>query len=72
MDEFNSLRRRWYAPLGSYPVFIVLDPLGRKIEEMKEAIARLESAQIEPTVDNWFENIAQGKGPAPSEAPHSG
>jgi thiol-disulfide isomerase/thioredoxin len=66
MGEFNNLRRRWYAPVGSYPVFIVLDERGGKIEEMKEAIARLEAAGIEPTVPNWFANIAAGGGPKAS------
>lgn len=64
MNEFNELRKRWYAPKGSYPVFIVLDENGEKVEEMKEAIARLEAAQIEPTVDNWFENVSQGRSAA--------
>ncbi len=72
MDEFNTLRRRWYAPIDSYPVFIVLDREGRKVEEMKEAIERLQLAQIEPTVDNWFANIAQGHGPTASESPQAG
>ena len=54
MDEFNALRRRWYAPLNSYPVFILLDDAGEKIEEMKEAIERLEQAGTEPTLSNWF------------------
>lgn len=68
MGEFNNLRRRWYAPVGSYPVFLVLDERGGKIEEMKEAIARLETAGIEPTVPNWFANIAAGRGPKASGA----
>ena len=64
MNEFNELRQRWYAPKGSYPVFVVLDENGEKVEEMKEAIVRLEAAQIEPTVDNWFQNVTQGGAPA--------
>jgi thiol-disulfide isomerase/thioredoxin len=67
MNEFNDLRRRWYAPLNSYPVFIVLDENGSKIEEMKEAVDRLQQdGMAEPTVADWFENIAGGHGPAAS------
>jgi thiol-disulfide isomerase/thioredoxin len=66
IGEFNNLRRRWYAPLGTYPVFVVLDERGGKIEEMKEAIARLEGAGVEPTVPNWFADIAAGGGPKSS------
>jgi len=54
MNEFNELRRRWYPPLNSYPVFVILDEDGHKLEEMKEAIARLELEGVEPTVANWF------------------
>jgi thiol-disulfide isomerase/thioredoxin len=58
MNEFNDLRRRWYAPLNSYPVFIVLDEDGNKIEEMKEAVERLQAeGQAEPSVAQWFESI---------------
>lgn len=67
MGEFNNLRRRWYAPVGTYPVFVVLDEQGGKIEEMKEAIARLEAAGVEATVPNWFADIAAGGGPKASE-----
>lgn len=55
MGEFNDLRRRWYAPLGSYPVVVLLDDNGEKIEEMKEAQQRLEDEGIEPTLPNWFQ-----------------
>ncbi len=72
MNEFNNLRRRWYTAMNSYPVFIVLDEQAGKIEEMKEAIARLDGEGIEPTVENWFANIAAGGGPAASEAPAAG
>lgn len=57
MNEFNNLRRRWYPALGSYPVFIVLDEDGEKIEEMREAIERLKTDGVEPTVANWFRGI---------------
>lgn len=58
MNEFNALRKRWYAKTDSYPVFILLDPDEEKIEEMKEAIDRLSAAGVEPTVDNWFADVA--------------
>jgi thiol-disulfide isomerase/thioredoxin len=58
MDEFAALRKRWYAPTDSYPVFIVLDDKGEKVEEMKEAIDRLEQAGLEPTVATWFRGLA--------------
>ena len=57
MGEFNNLRRRWYKAVGSYPVFIILDANGEKIEEMKEAVTRLEGEGVEPTVPNWFQSI---------------
>lgn len=72
MNEFNNLRRRWYLTMNSYPVFIVLDEQAGKIEEMKEAIARLSEEGVEPTVENWFGNVAGGGGPAASEAPAAG
>lgn len=57
MNEFNDLRRRWYPALNSYPVFIILDADGNKIEEMKEAIERLQGeGQSEPSVATWFES----------------
>ncbi len=58
MNEFNALRKRWYAKTDSYPVFILLDPQEQKIEEMKEAIDRLTAAGLKPTVSNWFANVA--------------
>ena len=58
MNEFNALRKRWYPKTDSYPVFVLLDKEEQKIEEMKEAIDRLDAAGIEPTVDNWFANVA--------------
>lgn len=58
MNEFNALRKRWYAKTDSYPVFILLDEQEQKIEEMKEAIERLEAAGVQPTVDAWFADVA--------------
>jgi len=54
MDEFAALRKRWYEPADSYPVFIVLDDGGNAVEEMKDAITRLEQAGVSPTVATWF------------------
>lgn len=60
MDEFNNLRKRWYPKAGSYPVLVLLDDKGEKLEEMKEAIARLEQSGTEPTLPNWFESTRPG------------
>lgn len=57
MDEFAALRKRWYEPADSYPVFIVLDREAKKIEEMKEAIDRLGQQGVEPTVAQWFRGL---------------
>jgi thiol-disulfide isomerase/thioredoxin len=54
MDEFNELRRRWADQVGSYPLLMLLDAEGQRLEEMKQAIERLEAASIEPTLANWF------------------
>lgn len=54
MDEFNALRTRWYPRTGSYPVLVLLDEGGAKVEEMKEAIDRLEREGIEATLPNWL------------------
>jgi thiol-disulfide isomerase/thioredoxin len=62
MDEFAALRKRWYEPADSYPVFIVLDGEGRKVEEMKEAIDRLGAAGLEPTVATWFSGLRGSSG----------
>lgn len=56
MDEFNKLRLRWEPVIGTYPLFVLLDDAGRLQEEMKDAIGRLESEGLEPTVDNWFDS----------------
>lgn len=54
LDEFNGLRKRWYPKTGSYPVLVLLDREGAKVEEMKEAIERLTQDGQEPTLANWF------------------
>lgn len=59
MDEFGALRGRWDARADSYPLFIVLDGSGAKIEEMREAIDRLGKDGIEPTVPNWLRGLAR-------------
>jgi hypothetical protein len=55
MDEFNSLRRRWEPVLNTYPMVILLDDAGAKVEEMKEAKLRLEAAGLDPTLPVWFD-----------------
>jgi thiol-disulfide isomerase/thioredoxin len=57
MNEFELLRQRWDATKGTYPLFVVLDAEGRKVEEMKEAIDRLEQAGQETTVATWFRDL---------------
>lgn len=54
MDEFNELRRRWAGQVGSYPLLLLLDEKGQRVEEMKEAIARLEAAGVVPTLAHWI------------------
>src|SRR5690606_24004514 len=67
MNEFNDLRRRWYAPLDSYPVFIVLDQHGNKIVEMEAAIDRMEAqGGAPPSVAEWFLGIREGRRPLAS------
>lgn len=55
MDELNSLRSRWEPVLNTYPLLILLDNAGGRIEEMKEAKERLEAAGLEPTLPVWFD-----------------
>ena len=55
MDEFNGLRRRWEPVLNTYPLLILLDAEGERVEEMKEAATRLEEAGLDPTLPVWFE-----------------
>jgi thiol-disulfide isomerase/thioredoxin len=57
MNEFELLRQRWDAAKGTYPLFVVLDEQGGKLEEMKEAVDRLEQAGHEPTVATWFRGL---------------
>ena len=57
MNELNELRRRWSAPLGVYPLFVLLDAEGQKIEEMPEAKARLEARGAEATIPAWFRGV---------------
>ena len=60
MDEFDALRRRWSGDAGSYPLLVLLDEKGGKREEMKEAITRLETAGVEPTLAQWFADTRPG------------
>lgn len=57
MNELNDLRRRWSAPLGVYPLFVLLDEKGEKIEEMPEAKERLEAAGEQATIPAWFRGV---------------
>lgn len=56
-NELDLLRQRWDATKGTYPLLVVLDAEGKKVEEMKEAIDRLEQAGQEPTVAAWFRGL---------------
>lgn len=62
MDEFNTLRARWHKTLNSYPVLVLLDEKGSKVEEMKEAISRLEDEGVEPTLPNWLASHRASQG----------
>jgi thiol-disulfide isomerase/thioredoxin len=62
MDEVNGLRGRWHNTLNSYPVLVLLDDEGNKIEEMKEAIERLEAGGLEPTLPTWFASLRESHG----------
>jgi thiol-disulfide isomerase/thioredoxin len=57
MNELELLRQRWDATKGTYPLFVVLDAEARKVEEMKEAVDRLEQAGQEATVATWFRGL---------------
>jgi hypothetical protein len=57
MNEFELLRQRWDTTKGTYPLFVVLDEQGKKIEEMKEAVERLEQAGQEATLPTWFRGL---------------
>jgi thiol-disulfide isomerase/thioredoxin len=57
MNEFELLRQRWDATKGTYPLFVVLDEHGGKVEEMKEAVDRLEQAGQAATVATWFRGL---------------
>jgi hypothetical protein len=59
MNEFELLRQRWDTTKGTYPLFVVLDDAGGKVEEMKEAVERLEHAGQAATVATWFRGLRQ-------------
>jgi hypothetical protein len=59
MNEFDQLRLRWDATKNTYPLFVVLDAQGGKVEEMKEAIERLEQAGQTATLATWFRGLRQ-------------
>lgn len=60
MDEYNALRRRWESVLGTYPLVVLLDDAGKRIEEMKEAKDRLEAQGLDATLPLWFASVSQG------------
>jgi hypothetical protein len=60
LDEFNGLRARWHPVLNSYPVLVLLDREGKKVEEMQEAITRLEAAGMAPALSTWLESRRSG------------
>ena len=43
--------------LGVYPLFVLLDEKGEKIEEMPEAKERLEAAGEQATIPAWFRGV---------------
>lgn len=57
MNEFDQLRLRWDETRGTYPLFVVLDEKDAKVEEMKEAVDRLEQAGHEATLATWFRGL---------------
>ena len=54
MNEVNALRTKWTPTINQYPILVVLDEQGERIEEMQEAKDRLEHVGVEPTLVNWF------------------
>jgi thiol-disulfide isomerase/thioredoxin len=58
MDEYNELRRRWEPVLGTYPLVVLLDDAGKRVEEMKEAKDRLEAQGLDATLPLWFASMA--------------
>ena len=57
MNEVNALRTRWTPTINQYPVLVVLDEKGERIEEMQQATDRLEHEGVEPTLVNWFKAL---------------
>jgi thiol-disulfide isomerase/thioredoxin len=58
MDELNQLRRRWEAILGTYPLVVLLDDAGKRVEEMKEAKDRLEAQGLDATLPLWLASVS--------------
>jgi thiol-disulfide isomerase/thioredoxin len=54
MDEYDDLRARWEPVAGSYPLVVLLDEQGKRVDEMKEAKDRLEAQGHEPTLPIWL------------------
>lgn len=60
MNEIDALRKRWDDSKNTYPILVVLDDKGVKVEEMKEAKDRLEAAGQEATLPTWFRGLRAG------------
>ncbi len=57
MDEFNGLRAQWDRVLNRYPLFVVLDDQGARVDEMQRGRERLEEAGVAATIPNWFASL---------------
>ncbi|MBL4686414.1 MAG: hypothetical protein JKY37_17600 [Nannocystaceae bacterium] len=54
MNEVNALRTRWTSTINAYPVLLLLDDKGDRIEEMQEAKDRLTHEGLKATIPAWF------------------
>ncbi|MCH9680296.1 MAG: thioredoxin family protein [Deltaproteobacteria bacterium] len=59
MNEVNALRVRWEPTKSTYPILVVIDAEGNKVEEMHEARERLEQAGKPTTLPAWFRELRQ-------------
>lgn len=60
MDEFNELRRRWEPVLDTYPLVVLLDADGQRVDEMKQAKDRMEAQGLAATLPIWFDSTRDG------------
>jgi hypothetical protein len=56
MNEFRDLNHRW-SPVLEYPMFVLLDDDGERVETEEGAKARLLGMGVEPTLPYWFESV---------------